>query len=109
VRDLIGNYGSLPDVDTLADYRCETAAFDVRAIAWSDAGAADPIGAAEWVWRQQQESGFVTGILSLGDPSADGSATSSTVFAGSPWAQREGEAGGRAASLAIWVAARRAT
>ena len=46
VRDLIGNYDSLPDVYTLDDYERETAGFDVR--------------------------GIVTGIVSLGDPAADG-------------------------------------
>src|SRR5918994_3519721 len=72
VRDLLGDYGSLPDVYTLGDYERETAAFDVRGIVWSDAGAADPVAAAEWVWRQDQERGLVTGIVSLGDPAADG-------------------------------------
>src|SRR5919112_1185241 len=60
VRDLLGDYGR------------ETAAFDVRGIVWSDAGAADPVAAAEWVWGQHQERGLVTGIVSLGDPAADG-------------------------------------
>ena len=72
VRDLLGDYGSLPDVYTLGDYERETAAFDVRGIVWSDAGAADPVAAAEWVWGQHQERGLVTGIVSLGDPAADG-------------------------------------
>jgi hypothetical protein len=44
----------------------------VRGIVWSDAGAADPVAAAEWVWRQDEERGLVTGIVSLGDPAADG-------------------------------------
>jgi predicted TIM-barrel fold metal-dependent hydrolase len=72
VRDLLGNYDSLPDVYTLADYERETAGFDVRGIVWSDAGAADPVAAAEWVWRQHEERGLVVGIVSLGDPAADG-------------------------------------
>jgi predicted TIM-barrel fold metal-dependent hydrolase len=72
VRDVIGNYDSLPDVYTLADYERETAGFDVRGIVWSDAGAADPVAAAEWVRRQHDERGLVTGIVSLGDPAADG-------------------------------------
>jgi predicted TIM-barrel fold metal-dependent hydrolase len=72
VRDLIGDYDSLPDAYTLGDYERETAALDVRGIVWSDAGAADPVAAAEWVWRQHQEHGLVTGIVSLGDPAADG-------------------------------------
>jgi predicted TIM-barrel fold metal-dependent hydrolase len=72
VRDLIGDYDSLPDVYTLSDYERETAAFDVRGIVWSDAGAADAVAAAEWVRRQHEERGLVTGIVSLGDPAADG-------------------------------------
>ena len=72
VRDVIGNYDALPDVYTLADYERETAAFDVRGIVWSDAGAADPVAAAEWVARQHEERGLVVGIVSLGDPAADG-------------------------------------
>jgi predicted TIM-barrel fold metal-dependent hydrolase len=71
VRDLIGNYDSLPDVYTLGDYERETAAFDVRGVVWSDAGAADPVAAAEWVWRQHEQRGLVVGIVSLGDPAAD--------------------------------------
>src|SRR5262245_20998478 len=71
VRDLIGNYESLPDVYTLSDYAHETAAFEVRGIVWSDAGAADPVAAAEWVARQDEGRGLVTGIVSRGDPAAD--------------------------------------
>jgi predicted TIM-barrel fold metal-dependent hydrolase len=72
VRDLIGNYDSLPDLYTLGDYERETTGFDVRGIVWSDAGAADPVAAAEWVWRQHEARDLVTGIVSLGDPAADG-------------------------------------
>ena len=72
VRKLIGNYDSLPDVYTLADYARETTGFEVRGIVWSDAGAADPVAAAEWVSRQHEERGLVTGIVSLGDPAQDG-------------------------------------
>src|SRR5262245_52576113 len=72
VRELIGNYDSLPDVYTLGDYQRETSGFDVRGIVWSDAGAADPVVAAEWVSRQHEERGLVTGIVSLGDPAQDG-------------------------------------
>jgi predicted TIM-barrel fold metal-dependent hydrolase len=72
VRDLIGDYDSLPDVYTLVDYARETAGFPVRGIVWSDAGAADAVAAAEWVQRQHEERGLVTGIVSLGDPAADG-------------------------------------
>jgi len=72
VRELIGNYDSLPDVYTLGDYERETTGFDVRGIVWSDAGAADAVAAAEWVSRQHEERGLVTGIVSLGDPAEDG-------------------------------------
>jgi predicted TIM-barrel fold metal-dependent hydrolase len=72
VRDLIGNYDSLPDVYTLGDYEHETAGFDVRGVVWSDAGAADPVAAAEWVRDQHEELGLVTGMVSLGDPAARG-------------------------------------
>jgi predicted TIM-barrel fold metal-dependent hydrolase len=72
VRDLIGDYDSLPDVYTLDDYARETAAFDVRGIVWSDAGAADPVAAAEWVRRQDEGRGLVTAIVSLGDPATAG-------------------------------------
>jgi predicted TIM-barrel fold metal-dependent hydrolase len=61
VRDLIGNYDSLPDVYTLGDYERETARFDIRGIVWSDAGAEDPVAAAEWVWRQHGERGLLIG------------------------------------------------
>ena len=72
VRELIGDYDALPDVYTLADYERETAAFDVRAIVWSDAGAADPVAAAEWVARQHGERGLAIRLVSLGDPATDG-------------------------------------
>jgi predicted TIM-barrel fold metal-dependent hydrolase len=57
VRDLIGDYDSLPDVYTLADYERETAALAVRGVVWSDAGAADPVAAAEWVRDQDDAMG----------------------------------------------------
>jgi predicted TIM-barrel fold metal-dependent hydrolase len=72
VRDLIGDYDALPDVYTLGDYVRETAAFDVRGIVWSDAGAADPVAAAEWVSGQREECGLPTAIVSLGDPADAG-------------------------------------
>jgi predicted TIM-barrel fold metal-dependent hydrolase len=72
VGDLIGDYASLPDLYSLGDYERETAGVDVRGIVWSDAGGADPVAAAEWVGRQHEERGLVTGIVSLGDPAADG-------------------------------------
>jgi predicted TIM-barrel fold metal-dependent hydrolase len=59
-------------VYTFGDYERDTAGFDVRGIVWSDAGAADPVAAAEWVQRQHDGRGLVTGIVSLGDPAADG-------------------------------------
>ncbi|MEV0456600.1 amidohydrolase family protein [Catellatospora methionotrophica] len=52
VRDLLGDYDSLPEVYPLADYRAETAAYPVRGVVWSDAGSADPLHAAAWVQRQ---------------------------------------------------------
>ena len=39
VRDMLGDYDSLPDTYTLADYQREVAGHDVRGIVWSDAGA----------------------------------------------------------------------
>jgi hypothetical protein len=41
-------------------------------IVWSDAGAADPVAAGQWVARQHEARGLVTRIVSLGDPAADG-------------------------------------
>ena len=52
LRDTLGDYESSPDRYTLSDYRRETAAFDVRGVVWSDAGAADPLAAADWVSRR---------------------------------------------------------
>ncbi len=66
VRDMIGNYDSLPDEYTLADYLDATSAFDVQGVVWSDAGASDPVAAAEWV-RAQDTAGQVVGLVSLGD------------------------------------------
>jgi predicted TIM-barrel fold metal-dependent hydrolase len=37
---------------------------------WSDAGAADPVAAAEWVCEQHEAHGLVSAIVSLGDPAA---------------------------------------
>jgi predicted TIM-barrel fold metal-dependent hydrolase len=72
VRDLLGDYDALPDVYTLSDYERETAGLDVRGIVWSDAGAEDPVAAAEWVARQDAGRRLVTGIVSLGDPATAG-------------------------------------
>ena len=44
VRDMLGDYDSLPDCFALADYSDATSGFDVRGVVWSDAGAADPGG-----------------------------------------------------------------
>jgi predicted TIM-barrel fold metal-dependent hydrolase len=71
-RDLLGEYDALPDVYTLADYERETAGLDVRGIVWSDAGAADPVAAVDWVGEQDAGRGLITGIVSLGDPATAG-------------------------------------
>lgn len=68
VRDMIGDYESLPDKYSLSDYRRETGAHDVRGVIWSDAGAADPLAAAAWVAQQQNEATPVVGMVTLGDP-----------------------------------------
>jgi predicted TIM-barrel fold metal-dependent hydrolase len=67
VRDMLGNYDSLPDTYTLADYLDATSDCDVRGIVWSDAGAADPVAAAEWV-AAQNIAEQVVGLVSLADP-----------------------------------------
>ena len=67
VRDLIGDYDSLPDTFTLADYDEATSEFDVRGVVWSDAGAADPVAAAAWVSAQNHD-GRIIGLVPLGDP-----------------------------------------
>src|SRR3954463_14017000 len=71
VRDMIGNYDRLPDTYTLADYKDATAPFDVRGVVWSDAGAADPVAAAEQV-AEQNTDGQVVGLVALGDPADRG-------------------------------------
>jgi predicted TIM-barrel fold metal-dependent hydrolase len=72
VRDMIGNYDSLPDAYTLADYRREVAGHDVRGIVWSDAGADDPIAAAASVQRQCDELNVAAALVTLGDPADQG-------------------------------------
>ena len=72
VRDMLGDYDSLPDVYTLADYQHEVAGRDVRGIVWSDAGADDPIAAAGWVQHQCDELDVPGALVTLGDPAADG-------------------------------------
>lgn len=71
VRDMIGDYDSLPDTCALADYDDATAGFEVRGVVWSDAGAADPVAAAEWV-TAQNTTGRVVGLVALGDPTGRG-------------------------------------
>ena len=72
VRDMLGNYDSLPSIYTLADYRREVAEHDVRGIVWSDAGADDPIAAAAWVQRQCDELDVPGALVTLGDPADQG-------------------------------------
>jgi predicted TIM-barrel fold metal-dependent hydrolase len=72
VRDMIGDYDSLPDTYTLADYQREVAGHHVRGIVWSDAGAEDPIMAAGWVQRQCDELATPAALVTLGDPADDG-------------------------------------
>jgi predicted TIM-barrel fold metal-dependent hydrolase len=68
VRDMLGDYDSLPDVYTLADYQHEVAGHHVRGIVWSDAGADDPIAAAGWVQSQSDELDVPVALVTLGDP-----------------------------------------
>jgi predicted TIM-barrel fold metal-dependent hydrolase len=68
VRDMLGNYDSLPDIYTLADYQREVAGRDVCGIVWSDAGADDPIAAAKWVQHQCDEMKMPGALVTLGDP-----------------------------------------
>ena len=75
VRDMLGDYDSLPDRYTLPDYRRETLGHDVRGVVWSDAGAADPLAAADWVGRDRDGPPPVIAMVTLGDPT-------SSAFAG---------------------------
>jgi predicted TIM-barrel fold metal-dependent hydrolase len=70
VRDMLGDYDSLPDRYALPDYRRETAGHDVRGVIWSDAGAADPLAAADWVSGQQDGAPPVIAMVTLGDPAS---------------------------------------
>ncbi len=72
VRDMLGDYDSLPDVYTLTDYRHEVAGHDVSGIVWSDAGADDPIAAAGWVQAQCDELNVPAALVTLGDPADPG-------------------------------------
>lgn len=71
LRDMLDDYDSLPDTYALADYDDATSGFDVRGVVWSDAGAADPVAAAEWV-AAQNAAGRVIGLVALADPSEPG-------------------------------------
>jgi predicted TIM-barrel fold metal-dependent hydrolase len=79
LRDMLGDYDSLPDTYTLADYNEATSEFDVRGVVWSDAGAADPVAAAEWV-TSQNTAGHVIGLVALGDPTDPGFEQLTTVL-----------------------------
>jgi predicted TIM-barrel fold metal-dependent hydrolase len=70
VRDMLGDYDSLPDRHALPDYRRETAGYDVRGVIWSDAGAADPLAAADWVSRDRHGPPPVIAMVTLGDPAS---------------------------------------
>jgi predicted TIM-barrel fold metal-dependent hydrolase len=70
VRDMLGDYDALPDRYTLRDYVGASAGRDVQGV-WSDAGAADPLAAAEWV-RDQRPEGVILAIVSLADPADPG-------------------------------------
>ncbi len=70
VRDMLGDYDSLPDRYTLSDYRRETLGHDVRGVIWSDAGAADPLAAADWVGQGQDGTPSVVAMVTLGDPTS---------------------------------------
>jgi len=83
VQDMIGNYDVLPDTYTLADYDDATAPFDVRGVVWSDAGAADPVAAAEQV-AEQNTDGQVVGLVGLGDPADRGFERLVTALRGNP-------------------------
>lgn len=60
------------DVYTLGDSERETAGFDVRGIVWSAAGARIPSRRRNGCGDSTEQLGLVTGITSLGDPTAYG-------------------------------------
>jgi predicted TIM-barrel fold metal-dependent hydrolase len=72
VRDMLGDYESLPDTYTLGDYQREVTGYDLRGIVWSDAGADDPIAAAGWVESQCEVLGVPGALVTLGDPADAG-------------------------------------
>jgi predicted TIM-barrel fold metal-dependent hydrolase len=70
VRDMLGDYDSLPDRYTVPDYRRQTLGHDVRGVVWSDAGAADPLAAADWAGRQRDGTPPIIALVTLGDPTS---------------------------------------
>src|SRR5437016_3151160 len=87
VRDMLGNYDSLPETYTLADYRRDVFGHNVYGIVWSDAGADDPIAAAAWVQRQCDEVGVPGALVTLGDPADEGFAELVECFCALPLAR----------------------
>ena len=71
MRDMLGDYDSLPETYALADYVDATSGFDMRGVVWSDAGARDPVAAAERV-AAENVAGGVIGLVALGDPADPG-------------------------------------
>jgi predicted TIM-barrel fold metal-dependent hydrolase len=69
LRDMLGDYDSLPASYSLVDYERDVAEVGVAGVVWSDAGAADPVLAAEWA-RGQDRDGMIVGLVSLADPMA---------------------------------------
>jgi predicted TIM-barrel fold metal-dependent hydrolase len=69
LRDMLGNYDSLPASYSLGDYERDVAQVGVTGVVWSDAGAADPVLAVEWVLAQDHD-GMIVGMVSLADPMA---------------------------------------
>ena len=66
VRDMIGNYDSLPDTFTLADYDEATSAFDVGGV--SGPMPARPTRLRQPLVTDQDHAGRVIGLVALGDP-----------------------------------------
>jgi predicted TIM-barrel fold metal-dependent hydrolase len=71
VRDMLGDYDALPDRYAIGDYLDAAAGFDLRGGVWSDAGAADPVAAAQWV-LDQRPGGAIGAVVSLADPADAG-------------------------------------
>src|SRR5215472_16560055 len=66
---MLGDYDSLPGRYALSDYRRDTTGHDVRGVIWSDAGASDPLAAADWV-AGQDGAPPVIAMVTLGDPAS---------------------------------------